>query len=266
VLKIPAWIPDRERDERQRALATLHRILGQLIAERRANEDNSVLSMLLQARDEGGTDGLSDAELRDEVMTVFIGGYETSSNALAFTLACLAANPDVARRHREEVDRVLAGRAPQASDLAQMPLNKAVIQEAMRLYPPSWMITREALEDDVINGYPIARGSQVLVSAYGVHHAPDVWNRPNQYDPTRFMPGSPEIDRFAYIPFGGGPRVCLGDQYALTEIQLIVARLVQNVTFQLTPDTRIEAQAHVGLRPRTPLRATIARRNATQTL
>ncbi len=262
LIRLPDWVPDRKRDETKQALATIHRVLGEQIRARaNAEDDGTVLAMLLGARDEEGGGGLSEQELRDEVLTVFIGGYETSSNALAFTLSLLAAHPDAAAKHREEVDRVLQGREPEVTDLASLPFNRAVLDESLRLYPPSWMITREALVDDNIAGYRVSKGSQLLISAYGLHHAPDLWSDAERFKPERFMPDAPARDRFAYIPFGGGPRVCLGDQYALTEMQLVIARLAQKLTLKLQPGTRIEAQAHVGLRPRNPLHIVAALRS-----
>jgi cytochrome P450 len=123
----------------------------------------------------------------------------------------------------------------------------------MRLYPPSWMITREALDDDLVTGHGVRKGSQLLISIYGVHHAPEVWPQPEAYRPERFLEAA-ERSRFTHLPFGAGPRVCLGDVYAMTEMQLVVARIAQRVTLSLAPGTVIAAQAHVGLRPRSPLR------------
>jgi cytochrome P450 len=257
LITLPAWVPDRRRDRASAAMATVHRVLGELIRACQAKDDDgSVLAMLVRARDEG--DGrLGEAELRDEVMTVFVGGYETSSNGLAFAIASLAAHPEVAARQREEIDRVLGDRAPTGADLAALPYNRAVLQESLRLYPPSWLITREALADDVVAGYPVARGAQLLISIYGVHHAPDVWPDPERFLPDRFLDDDAGRDRFAYLPFGGGPRLCMGDQYAMTEMQLVLARLAQKVTLALAPGVRIEPEAHVGLRPRHPLRVIV---------
>jgi len=254
IVRLPAWIPSRRRDQTSAAMATVQRVLGGLIRERTEHDDGSVLAMLLRARDDEGGGGLTDQELRDEVMTIFVGGYETSSNALAFATALLAAHPEVGARHHEEIDRVLQQRAPQVSDLANLPYNRAILEEGMRLYPPSWMITREALADDVIGGFRIPRGAQLLISSYGVHHAPELWPSPSQFRPERFLGDPATRDRFAYLPFGGGPRVCLGEQYALTEMQLILARLGQKLSLRLAPGCRIAARAHVGLRPRDPLR------------
>jgi cytochrome P450 len=260
LVRRPTWMPDQQRDRISAAMATVHRVLSGLIRDHQPGEDRTVLAMLLQARGADADGGLSDDELRDEILTIFIGGYETSSNALAFTLALLARYPEVARRHHQELAEVLQGRAPEVTDLAALPYNRAVLDEALRLYPPSWMITREAVVEDSITAgrrgasFPVPRGSQLLISAYGVHHAPELWPEPERFRPERFLPGAPERDRFAYLPFGGGPRVCLGDVYAMTEMQLILARVAQQLSLRPGAGCQIEAQAHVGLRPRHPLR------------
>ncbi len=253
LVKLPAWIPNQRRDASAAAMATVHRVLGELIrGSQRGEDDGSVLSMLVRAHDAETDTGLGDAELRDEVMTLFVGGYETSSNGLAFALASLAGHPAVAAKHREELDRMLGGRAPEVADLAQLPYNRAVLDESLRLYPPSWMITREALGDDSVLGHRVPKGSQLLIGIYGVHHAPEVWPQPEAYRPERFL--EHEHSRFAHLPFGAGPRVCLGDVYAMTEMQLVIARIAQRTTLALAPGTVVQAKAHVGLRPRTPLR------------
>jgi cytochrome P450 len=239
------------------ALAVVHRILDARIAATRP-EDNTVLAMLVAARDEAGT--LTDAELRDEVMTLFVGGYETSSNALAFSLANIAAHPVLADRQRAEIARVLGDRAPAMEDLAALPYTRAILDETLRLFPPSWMITREAIDDDVVAGFAIRAGSQLLISSYAVHHAPELWPDPSRFDPTRFL-DAPERARFAYFPFGGGPRICLGDQYALTEMHLVLARIAQRFVVALAPGAHIAPRAQMGLRPATPLRLVVRRRS-----
>jgi cytochrome P450 len=257
LVRLPSWVPSSSRDASEQALRTVHRVLGELIRARTETDDGSVLAMLLRARDDEGGGSLAEDELRDEVMTIFIGGYETSSNALAFTLSLLAAHPEHAERWRGEVDAVLGDRAPTITDLAALPFTRAALDEALRRFPPSWMITREALTDDVVAGFPVKGGAQLLLSSYGVHHAPELWPAPDEYRPDRFLPDAPEAKdrpRFAYFPFGGGPRICLGDTYALTEMHLILARLAQKLTFEPALGLRIEPQAHVGLRPRHPLR------------
>ncbi|HEY1812429.1 MAG TPA: cytochrome P450 [Kofleriaceae bacterium] len=253
IARLPKWVPTKERARVQGALATIDRVLAELIAERQRTDDGSLLAMLIRARGENNEPSLTAKELRDEVMTIFVGGYETSSNALAFTVALLAAHPEVAARYRAEVDRAIAGRTPTAPDLDQLPLGRAILQEALRMFPPSWMITREAIADDVVAGFRVAAGSQLLISSYGVHHAPDLWPDPRKFDPDRFL-SEAQPQKFSFLPFGGGPRVCLGEQYAMTEMQLALARIVQSVELRPVGSGRVEAEAHIGLRPRTPLR------------
>ena len=245
-----------QRDDRvEAALATVRSILGARINASKP-DDGTVLSMLVQARDEHGA--LTETELRDEVLTLFIGGYETSSNALAFSLAHIASYPAHADRQYAEIAR-LEGRAPTVEDLPALPYTRAILEETLRLYPPSWMITREAIADDVVAGYAIRRGAQLLISSYGVHHAPELWPDPERFRPERFVDAA-ERPRFTYFPFGGGPRICLGDQYALTEMQLVLARISQKLQLALSPGTQIAAHAQIGLRPRQPLRLVARRR------
>lgn len=258
LLRLPSWIPNRRRDQITAARETMRRVIDDLIKRRRSIDDDSVLAMLLNASDAGTADALSEVELRDELITIFVGGYENSSNGLAFTLGLIATHAAVGERLREEVDRALATRAPTVEDLQGLVYTRAVLAESLRLYPPSWMITREALDGDVVAGYRVPRGSQLLISAYGVHHAPELWPDPERFHPERFLPGAPEHDRFGYIPFGGGPRICLGEQYALVEMTCVLARCAQKLTLRLVDGHRIEPQAHIGLRPRHPLRIVAA--------
>jgi cytochrome P450 len=252
LVQLPRWIPNRRRARNDAAMETVRQTLDELIRSSKA-DDQTVLSMLIQARDEENGARLSHEELRDEVMTLFVGGYETSSNALAFALALLAKHTENAKAQQIEIDQVLNGRPPTASDLAALPYTKAVLEETLRLYPPSWMITREALADDTIHNFHVSPGSQLLISAYGLHHAPELWPAPEEFKPERFVTET-KHGRFTYIPFGGGPRICLGDQYAMTEMQLVLIRIAQQTSLKLAHGSTIEAQAHVGLRPRHPLR------------
>lgn len=264
---LPRQVPTPANRRYTRAMATIDRVLYGLIRDCRARnqDDGSVLAMLVHAKDEEQGDTLSDHQLRDELMTLFVGGYETSSNALAFTFAMLALHPEVERAHQAELAAVLGDRAPEANDLPQLPLNRAVIEETMRLYPPSWMITREALADDVLNGYPIPAGAQLLMSSYATHHDPRLWPNPEAYDPRRFLPPRPsERPRYSYFPFGGGPRLCLGDQYALTEMQLVLATVMRRLRVELAAGTIVAPKAALGLRPLHPLRARLHLREAAQ--
>ncbi|MEZ4257314.1 MAG: cytochrome P450 [Polyangiales bacterium] len=201
------WLPTPTSRRQRAARETVDRVLFRLIeAQRLADtDDGSVLSMLVRAVDDDGVSGMSDAEIRDETMTIFVGGYETSSNALAFSLALLADNPSFAERHFEEVRGVLGANRPTIADLASLPLNRMLLQESMRLYPPSWLITREAIAEDVLNGVQILAGAQLLLSSYVTHHDPSHWNAPDDFNPMRFSDAeSASRPKFTYFPFGVG--------------------------------------------------------------
>ncbi|MBL9039581.1 MAG: cytochrome P450 [Archangium sp.] len=254
---IPRAVPTPGNRRYAQAIETIDRTLFRLIenARRATTDDGSLLSLLVGARDEQGGPGLNDKQLRDELMTLFVGGYETSSNGLAFAFALLSSHPEIARRHRAELDRVLAGRPPTAADLANLPYTKQVVEETLRLYPPSWMITREALGPDQLDGFDVPTGAQILLSIYATHHDARLWPNPEGYDPERFRAGA-ERQRFSFFPFGGGARLCLGDQYALMEMQLVLATVLQRVRLDLLPGTVIAPRAMLGLRPRFPLMMT----------
>lgn len=251
VLPLPSL---RRRHVVRDAMKVVRGVLDEQIRKKRRHGGDDLLSMLLTARDEEtGGSKLSEAELRDEVMTIFVGGYETSSNALAFALALLAKHQDTAATHRNQIDAVLGTRAPDSTDLKELPYNRAVLEETLRLFPPSWMVTREAVRDDRVSNYVVRAGDQLLISAYGVHRAEDLWDAPDAFRPERFLAAG-DRSRCTFFPFGAGPRVCLGEQYAMTELQVVLARVVQRVSLTLAENCRIAARAHVGLRPAEPLR------------
>jgi cytochrome P450 len=233
-------------------------ILWKLIARRRSQgDDGSLLGHMIAARDDDGS-MLSDEELRDEVMTLFVGGYETSATALTFTTAFLAKHPEIAQRHLDEVRARLGDRAVDFPDLAAMPYNGWVLQESMRLAPPSWMFTRELIEADTFGGYEFAQGSQFLISPWIVHHDPRWWPEPERFEPARFEPAlAATRPRMAWIPFGGGPRKCMGSNLALIQMQLILATLVRRVKLTLVADELIPV-ARLGLGSTQPAIVTVA--------
>src|SRR5262249_12012214 len=216
----------------------------------------------LGARDEATGDGLSDRELRDELMTLFIGGFDTSASASAFSLAMLSLHRGAAERHTSEL-AALHGRPPTIGDLQRLPYNRWVLEESMRLYPPSWTITREAIHDDVVAGFSVRAGCQLLCSQYATHHDARLWPNPEAFEPERFEPARVAMRaRFAYFPFGGGPRLCLGEQYAMTELQLIVATIQQRFALEVCPGRPVAPRAMLGIRPLHPLRMIPVERKA----
>ncbi len=252
LLDVPLSVPTPENKRFLRETRVLDDLLNKVIAERRRDpaEHNDLLSMLLAARDEETGEAMTDAQLRDEAVTIFAAGHETTSNALSWTLLLLARHPDVAKRLYDEVDRVLGVRAPSVADLASLPFTKCVIQESMRLYPPAWIMGRCALEDDVICGYHVAKGTQVLLSPWATHRHPRHWEDPEAFDPDRFTPARSEgRAQYAYFPFGGGPRICIGNAFAMMEAQLILAMVSQRYRLELAPGARVEPERGITLRP-----------------
>lgn len=235
------------------ARATLDRIVYGIIAVRRREQTghDDLLSMLMEARDGQTGEGMSDRQLRDEVITLFVAGHETTANALTWASYLLSKHVASARRLRAEVEETLNGRVPTVEDLPNLPYTRMVIDETMRLYPPAWITNRRAIEEDVVSGYHIPAGATISISPYVTHRDPTLWENPEGFDPDRFTPersiGRPH---YAYFPFGGGPRLCIGRGFALMEATLVLALLAQRCELHLLPGHRVETEAMATLRPR----------------
>lgn len=245
-------LPTPQRYRLLKTRAAIYAIVDELIARRRERStENDLLSMLLEARDEETGEGMSDQQVRDEVMTFMAAGHETTANALCWTLLLLAQHPDIEATLREEYQQVLGGRVPQVEDLPRLKLARMVLEEAMRLYPPAWAFARQAIASDEIGGYTIPKGAYVLLFPAVTHRHPDFWERPDVFDPERFAPSrAAGRHRFAYFPFGGGPRICIGNQFALTEAQLILATILPRYQFCLLPGVKVVPEPLITLRPR----------------
>lgn len=253
----PLTVPTPRHQRFWKALRTLDTVVYELIRQRRCSGvlSSDLLSLLIQARDEETNQGMSDQQLRDEVMTTLIAGHETSANALAWCWYLLAQNPEAERKLHQEVDTVLAGRLPGVDDLAKLPYTRMVFEEAMRLYPPVWLLMRKALRDDTIGGYHVAANTYVLWSTYALHRHPDFWDNPEQFEPERFLPERlAQRPRHAYLPFSHGPRLCVGNAFAMTEAQLIIATIAQRYCLHLVPQQEVEPQPLMTLRPRNGIR------------
>ncbi|MFQ5846347.1 MAG: cytochrome P450 [Candidatus Methylomirabilales bacterium] len=258
-------MPTPRNRQFRHALRTLDRIAYRMIAARRksAHETGDLLSMLLSARDAETGEGLSDAEVRDQVMTLFIAGHEPTANALAWTWHLLTMYPHMQRRLHGKLAAVLGGGAPAFHDLAHLPYVRMVIEEAMRLYPPTWLTARSPIEDDEIGGYHIPADSVVLLSPYVMHRHPAFWEDPEAFDPERFTPERvASRPRYAYFPFGGGPRMCMGMHFALMEAQLIVAMVAQIYRLAPVPGHPVEPHPMIALRPRHGVLVTLDPRSA----
>ncbi len=212
-------------------------IIYEIINQRKESTEQpaDLLSMLLRARDEETGEGMSDQQLRDEVITLFVAGHETSANALSWAWYALAKNPAVKMKLRAEIAAVLGDRMPSFDDLKALPYTKQVLAETMRLYPPAWVVGRESLAADEINGWPIQKKEIFLLNIHALHRHPDFWEDPERFDPERFaVENVKTMSRQSYLPFGSGPRMCIGNHFAMMEMQLLLATLVRKFDFTLS--------------------------------
>jgi cytochrome P450 len=250
------------------ARAVLRGAVEHVIAERRRNSSDSsdLLSILMSARDEETGEAMTDEQLRVEVTTFLLAGQETTSLALTWTWHLLGQHPRVRQKLEDEIDAVLKGRPPGYSDLENLPYLRMVIDESMRIYPPAWGFSRQALTDDQLGGFRLPRGWLVFVIPYVLHRLPAFWPDPERFDPERFSPErSANRPKFAYIPFGAGPRQCIGNQFALIETQLIVATFVQSYRLHATPGHRPDPWPLITLRPRFGMPMIVERRRPLST-
>ena len=243
----------------QRAKKRLDETIYRLIAERRASgiDAGDLLSMLLMARiedDEEGSGGMSDEQVRDEALTLFLAGHETTADALTWTWYLLSQNPEAEAAFHAELDRVLAGRLPSFDDLPLLRYTEAVFAEALRLYPPAWGIGRRALEDYQAGEFLIPARSVMLMSPYVMHRDPRWFPDPLAYRPERWLADDPSRPKFAYFPFGGGARVCIGERFAWMEGTLLLAVIGQRWRLRLEPGHRVETHARITLRPKFGMR------------
>lgn len=245
---------------KQRLDSTIYRIIN----ERRASGEDrgDLLSMLLFAHDEEGDGGgMTDEQLRDEAMTLFVAGHETTANALTWTWYLLSQHPEVEAKLHREIDTVLAGKLPGAADVARLPYTEMVFAEAMRMYPPAWTMGRRVLTDYQIGKYVVPAGSIVLMSQWVTHHDSRFFPEPFMFDPERWTPEARETrPKFTYFPFGGGPRVCIGEQFAWMEGALVIATIAQRWKMSLAPGQLVEPKAMITLRPKHGMRMVLSTR------
>ena len=257
------WLPTSKYRRFQAARALLRGAVDHVISQRRRNPSDTadLLSMLLSARDEETGESMTDEQLRVEVTTFLLAGQETTSLALTWTWYLLSQHPGAQRRLEEEIDAALDGRPPEYTDLVNLPYTRMVIDEALRLYPPAWGFSRQALADDELGGFHLPRGWLAFIIPYVLHRLPAFWQDPEAFDPARFLPErSADRPKFVYLPFGAGPRQCIGHHFALIEAQLIVATLVQGYRLHLVSRHRVESWPLITLRPRFGMPMIIERR------
>jgi cytochrome P450 len=258
---LPERVPTPSRRRIERARERLDRVVYELIEERRANPgERDVISMLLAVTDDGG-EGLSDEQIRDEVVTLLLAGHETTALALTFTAYALARHPHVEERLVAELDETLEGRVPTIRDLANLTYTERVVEESMRLYPPVPGIVREPVEPDVIGGYEIPAGATIRMHQWVVHRDPRWYDDPLAFRPERWTDDlERSLPKLAYFPFGAGPRRCIGDRFAMLEARLLLATIYQRYHLELTPGTELDLMATVTARPKHEIPMTVHRR------
>jgi cytochrome P450 len=260
----PAWVPTTaNRRFRASSRKVDQVILGIIEARRRRPDDaaDDLLSLLIRARDEDGG-AMTDAQLRDEAVTLFLAGHETTALALTYSLYLLATHPERQARLAHELDRVLGGRAPGLADLEGLAFTEAVLLESMRLYPPAWVMARQALTEVEIGGYQFRPGAEFVMSPWVLHRDPKNFDRPDDFQPERWENDlARRLPKFAYFPFGGGARVCIGNRFAMMEAKLVLAVALQRFRFEVVPETELTLFPSVTLRPRHGVRLRLVARS-----
>ncbi|HZI20412.1 MAG TPA: cytochrome P450 [Pyrinomonadaceae bacterium] len=255
-------LPTPARLRFERAARRIDRVVYRLISERRASgrDEGDLLSMLLRAQDEDGA-RMTDRQLRDEVMTLFLAGHETTALALTWAWYLLALSPEAEARLHAELGEVLGGRAPAAEDLPRLRYCEWVIKEAMRLFPPVFGVGREAARDCEVGGYHVPEGMQVFMFPWVMHRDARWYDEPEQFRPERWREEeAARRPRYSYFPFGGGPRVCIGNAFAMMEAVLVLATVAQRFRLRLVPEHRVELLPAMSLRPRDGVRVTLHER------
>jgi cytochrome P450 len=265
LLHFPLWLT-RLLSPR-RAVGTLNefdQMVDRLISARSRQPENGpkdLLTRLIAARDSATGGGMNAKEVRDQVVTIFMAGHETTAQALSWTWYLLSQHPSAEAKLHDELAKVLAGRMPSHEDLADLRYTRMVVEESMRLYPPAHTLAREAIAPDEVGGHYVPAHAEVLIVPWLLHRKPSLWERPDCFEPERFSPDQTSArPRFAYIPFGAGPRICIGAAFAMEEAMLVLGTIAQRYRLRLKPQHPVEPQGLITLRPRYGLRMVLERR------
>jgi hypothetical protein len=263
-IRLPAKFPTPFNIRERKSMQALDDVIYAIIEARRKEgvSKDDLLSILLDAKEEETGEGMDNKQLRDEVMTIFIAGNETSSNALSWMFYLLSQNPEAEQKMMAEINEKLdAGTELTFENLMQFNYVRMVIEESMRLYPPAWSVGRRNIEDDEIGGYHIEKGTNVLVPLFLFHRSAKYWDEPMAFRPERFAPDKRNnIDRFVYMPFGGGPRLCIGNHFAMLEMQIILILLYRHFKFELQPGFVAEEDPLITLRPKNGMKMKVSKR------
>ncbi|MCC2682894.1 MAG: Cytochrome [Nitrosospira multiformis] len=249
-LTLPLYVPTPANRKFKQALGIIDDVIYGIIDQRRAvpSDQNDLLDMLLKARDDNSGEKMTDRQVRDEVITIFSAGHETTANLLSWTLYLLVRHPGTLARLGEELDRLLQGKIPNAGDLQQLVYTRAVLSESMRLRPPASFLLRKVSKDTEVDGYFLKAGRLAIFSIFNLHHHADFWPQPKQFDPERFLVS--QNRRYSFIPFGTGERICIGSHFALMESQLLLCMIIQHCDLQLIDPEEVEIEMAITLRPK----------------
>lgn len=262
---LPLRVPTPGNRRFLKAINRIDAIIYRIAQERRASgtDTGDLLSMLIEAQDDDGSH-MSDRQLRDEAVTLFVAGHETTALALSWTWYLLSQHPDVEARLVAEIHDVLGGHAPGVADLPQLRYAEQIIKESMRLYPPVWMVSpRLALRDVTIGGYHMPAGTILAIAPWVIHRDPRFYPDPERFDPDRWLPErSQTLPKYAYLPFSGGPRICIGNSFAMMEAVLLLVAIAQRFRLELLPDQRVVPQPSMSVRPKYGLKMRLIERRA----
>lgn len=249
-LTLPLYVPTPANQKFKQALSIIDDVIYGIIDQRRTTSSthNDLMDMLLKARDDNSGEKMTDRQIRDEVITIFSAGHETTANLLSWTLYLLSRHPDVLAKLHQELDSLLQGKIPDAEDLQQLVYTRAILNESMRFRPPAGIMLRKVNKDTKIDGYFLKAGRLAIFSIFNLHHHSDFWPQPDQFDPERFL--IPENRRFSFMPFGTGERICIANHFALLEAQLLLSMIVQHCDLQLLDTDEVEIEMAVTLRPK----------------
>lgn len=262
VIQLPDWIPTPRRIRRRQTVELLNQVVMPMIEARRASGEDTgdLLSMLLMAKDESGK-GMSDEQLRNEALTLVLAGHETTANTLTWTMYLLSQNPDIAEKLQEEINSVIGNRLPTLADLKNLTYTEAVIKESMRIYPPVWSVARQAREATQLGDYPIGKYATAVIPIWTVHHDERWYPNPWSFEPERWLDDRVDaVPRYTYLPFGGGPRICIGNSFAMMEAQLILVSILQQFKLTHVEGHQVVPEPLVTLRPKYGMKMRLEKR------
>jgi len=253
-LSLPIWLPTPESIRYKKSRKFSRDIVLDIINNRKNDptEHHDLLSMLMNAKDEETGEKMSTQQLRDETITMFVAGHETTSNALAWTFYLLSLHPDKMQTLQEEIDTVLKGEAPTFEDLKELKYTEMVISEGLRMYPPAWSMGRQVVNDTVMHGYKLKKNTKLIIDVHTLHHHPKHWENPAIFEPERFSPErKKQRHKYAYIPFGAGQRMCIGNNFAMMEMKVVLTMFLQNFKLSMAKDApEVVPEAMVTLSPK----------------